>query len=387
MDLVLHYGETPLANELLSEKKEQKTFPLNLTQCSSCGHLQIDCIVNKRHLYKNYLYCSDTSQSNRDYFQQYANEMIDRFHPKIVLDIASNDGLFLSYFKQQGITVIGVDPAENIAKQARANGIPTIAKFFNASISIGCKVDLITCNNMFAHNADLRPILIGASNLIDKDGIFVIEVSYARRMLEKGLLDIVYHEHIHHHHLMPLMKFTEKYGLKIFDAQEVPTHGGSIRIFLKKATPYQYVQKSQRLIDLLSLEKQYMQGLVDAFVTKAKALQEDLGRLLIELTTGGKSISILGYPAKATTLSSYFGLSSFITDVFDDNPLKVGKYTPGGHFKIRPTGEIAGAKPDYLLILAWNYANELMNRFAGSKFIVPIPEVKIYETTTEDSQK
>jgi SAM-dependent methyltransferase len=393
--MVLPLVPTPPANELLETKQKQDTFPLNMVKCTKCNHLQIDAIVSKERLYRHYLYCSDTSAFNRLYFAKYANEMIDLFLKKdieqskaTILDIASNDGLFLSYFKKQGFKVIGVDPAKNIAAKATKDGVPTIAEFFNkktANIVLKehGKISLITCNNAFAHNDMLQPMLNGIKMLLSDDGTFVFEVSYAISLLKNGLFDLIYSEHVHHHHLLPLLSFFEANGLRIYDAEERPTHGGSIRVYacLKDAR----FGQTERLEELVQAEQRNFDSLVIDFVRRVQRCRDDVISLLVKLKKEGKTISVLGYPAKATTILYYFGLdNAVIDDIFDDNPLKIGKYSPGGHFKLLPTSDIYTRKPDYLLILAWNYAEVLMKthekiREWGGKFIIPLPELKIVE--------
>jgi SAM-dependent methyltransferase len=392
-DGILHYvlllKPTPLANELLLEKEEQFSFPLNLMKCSSCSHLQLDYMVNPKKLYQHYLYCSDTSASNREYFKSYAEDMIKQFDPKKVLDIASNDGLFLSYFKERGIKVCGVDPAQNIAHAACEKGIDTYPEFFDETLAgqMLCtrgKFDLITCNNAFAHNADLRPIVKGVEILLEDNGSFVFEVSYAMRLLEKGLFDLIYHEHMHHHHIKPLYDFLDKLGLRIYDAEERPTHGGSIRIYAcKKESP---LQPSDECRDLMFKEGKNFERLVSEFPIKIENNRGDLIALMEGIKSEGKTISILGFPAKATTLAYYFETDhTIIDDVFDDNVLKQGRWTPGGEWKVRPTSDIRERKPDYLLILAWNYADALIKTHRetvkgwGGKFIIPLPEMKVVE--------
>lgn len=379
--LVLSLGKTPLANELLETKKKPDLFPLNLVRCTDCNHLQIDTLVNEQRMYQHYLYVSDTSQSNRDYFQQYAKEMYQKFEPHFVLDIGSNDGLFLSYFMKHGCQVLGIDPAENIAKAANKKGINTWNNFFNENLSSFIKgefgqVDLITCNNCFAHNADLHTVVKGVKNLLKPNGVFVFEVSYAMNLLANNLFDLIYHEHIHHWHLQAARKFFRQFDMEIFDVKKVPTHGGSIRIFVQHASgnkPY-----SIDLGRVLQEEENYFRPMVSWFPHGVQEIKEQLTKKLTEIKKAGKKVSVLGCPAKAATLASYFGLDkNVITDVFDDNKLKVDRYSPLG-LKILPTSDIAKKKPDYLLILSWNYADELMKRFPNNKFIVPLPEVRVF---------
>jgi SAM-dependent methyltransferase len=345
-------------------------------------------MVNKKRLYQHYLYCSDTSASNREYFKQYSNEMIEKFHPNSVLDIASNDGLFLSYFKNKSIDVLGIDPAKNIAQQATEKGISTIPEFFNETsahtiFERQSTMALITCNNAFAHNSDLTQILKGVKILLAEGGSFVIEVSYAMNLLKDGLFDLIYHEHMHHHHINPLIEFFNANGLRIYDAEERLTHGGSIRIYACHKDAI--IDQTSRLNDLLTNEQENFDAYLVEFVKRVQKAREGIVSLLSGLKKEGKTISILGFPAKATTLTHYFELdNNIITDIFDDNPLKIGRYSPGKQIKILPTSDIYTKRPDYLLVLSWNYADAMMKTHEsikewGGKFIVPLPELRIVE--------
>jgi SAM-dependent methyltransferase len=405
IEMVLPLAPTPPANELLEVQCEQDTFPLNMVKCVKCNHLQLDASVNRDRLYRHYLYCSDTSQSNRTYFEGYANQMIERFfkeegeQPQAqVLDIASNDGLFLSFFQNKGFKCLGVDPAKNIAAAAKsARNIDTLPEFFNEKTSDAIlksygKFQLITCNNAFAHNDDLRPILKGAKKLLTDDGTFVVEVQYAIDMLRNGLFDLLYHEHVHSHHLEPLIKFFEDNDLRIYDAEEVATGWGSLRIYAcdieaaggRLDTKF---RTTARMKQMLRYEQDEFDNLLIPFVAKIEANKSKLVSILKEIKAAGKTISVLGHPARAITLSYYFGLDEYIiTDVFDDNILKIGRYSPCTKKKIRSTSDIYPIehRPDYLLILSWNYAEPMMKThqtFAemGGKFIVPLPDCRVVE--------
>lgn len=367
LDTVIQLTPTPPANELLlSPNKDQDVFDLNLMKCSLCNHLQLDTEVNKNRLFENYVYVSDTGQSNRDHFKKYADQMTSLFHPKFVVDIGSNDGLFLSYFNCE---VLGVDPA-NVEKK-----VETIESFFTQEIakdienSMG-KADLITANNIFAHNKNLANICKGVKKLLSEDGTFVFEVSYAMKMLKHSLFDLVYHEHYHHWHVNPMIQFFNRFGLTVIDAQMIDTHGGSIRVYVK----HDHHKSSARLEMLLREERKYFNLLLQAFKFNVLKNKVKMDTLLSNLN----NIGILGYPAKACTLSYYYNLQDKVSNVYDDNELKIGKYTQQG-LQIKNTKEIYNDNPEYLLILSWNYAKQLMDAhkdFKG-KFIIPFPEPKV----------
>jgi SAM-dependent methyltransferase len=392
---VLELSTTPPANELLTEKTTQDTFPLNLMLCNECGHLQLDTIVNPNRLFKHYLYKSNTSAFNIKYFGQYAEDMIKRFDlldRDFVVDIASNDGLFLSIFQRHNIKVLGIDPAENIAAAANADGIPTLPEFFNVEAANRIvqeygQASLITCNNMFAHNKDLAEIVKGVKLLLSEEGSFVFEVAYAMEMLKSNTFDLVYHEHIHHHRVIPLINFFRKLGMRIYDVEYTPTHGGSIRVFVCHSLAHydatrgglsSFIWGETHSTGTVS-SKDYFNSLVSAFTTNVRSNIADMKSILQSAKNDGKTIGVLGWPAKATLMSYVYELEKYVSYVFDDNDLKVGRYTPGKQFPVLSTADIYKHKPDYLLILAWNYAEPLMKTHseAGCKFIVPFPKPKI----------
>lgn len=366
--LVLDLGETPLANELRTKDEPQEIFPLRLVQCINCQHLQIDHPVKEDRLYREYAFTSTTSEGNRRYFQRYAQELTERFQPDFVVDIGSNDGLFLQCFPQL-TAVLGVDPARNIKKNVR-----TLVGFFDERMAqkiltedLG-KADLITCNNVFAHNADLRPILKGVKMLLQEPhGVFVFEVAYALPMLASGAFDLIYHEHVHHWHLRAASKFLHQHGLRIFDAEETPAHGGSIRVFAshisRRGAP------SRRLVTMMERERNVLSGYVEDFARVVAGERE------IALNIFFKSLgeyALLGYPAKACTLASFWDLHP--SHVYDDNGYKIGKLSHMGQ-TIQPTSDIAHDAPECLLVTSWNYAGELIGRMrkTGYKGVYVIP--------------
>lgn len=374
---VISLGSTPPANELLTQAEHVETqdlFELTLTKCVSCNHLQLSEEVPKERLFSNYVYVSDTGEANRKHFSDYEDAMTKRFNPQFVVDIGSNDGLFLSYFSCQ---VLGVDPAKNIEKKVR-----TFDDFFTEKtaqfIRGFCgRADLITCNNMFAHNKDLSDVVRGVKLLLDDGGTFVFEVSYALPLLQNALFDLIYHEHFHHWHVSPMIAYFKKFGMKVVDAQEISTHGGSIRVFVQHDT--KAAVETEGLHTILEKERKQFMNAVNGFKHKVVINKVRMTLMLMDITGQNKTIGILGYPAKACTMSYYYHLDKgMISDVFDDNPAKIGRYTQTG-FKIRPTSDIEQSPPDYLLILSWNYAEALMNKhktFPG-KFILPFPEPKV----------
>lgn len=413
---ILSLGESPLANEFLSEPIEHDKFPLNLLQCGNCSHVQLDTLVSENRMYKNYLYVSGTSQINVKHFKDYANDILDRFFTKptelpcnpafarqeyfdknskdLIIDIGSNDGTFLKNFAT--IKAIGVDPAENISELANKNGIKTINEFWNETTvkekilpyikeNYGIdKAKVITANHIFAHNADLKSIVNGVKLALHEMGTFIFENSYLLDMVEKGIFDVVYHEHIHHHHLIPLMSFFDSLDMKIYDAQHFANqHGGSIRVFVcHKSANF---EQTKNIKTLLEKEKCINEKLV-YFNNKINLLKTSLLNLLNNAKNNGKRIAIYGFPAKATTLCAYFGLNNNIIDfAVEDAPLKISKFGPGTGIPILSTISLYTQKPDIILVLAWNFANDIIfnkHKELKTTWIVPLTELQVFDRTT-----
>lgn len=381
IDTIFSLGDTPLANEFLDHKEKQDLFPLNLTKCSCCGHVQLDCIVNLDRMFKQYLYVSGTSPVNVKHFEVYANSVIKDLKltkQDFVIDIGSNDGTFLKPFQKHKINVLGVDPAENIAKLANKNGIPTKCVFFNKESALKIhsefgKAKVITCNNMFAHNDDLDSIVFGVKQLLNENGTFIFENTYLLDMYEKCIFDIIYHEHIHQHSITPLSMFFKKHGMKIYRVDRLPNHGGSIRVFVCQDDR----QIEDSVFELLKLEED-IDSKLKFFIDKFLKIKSELCCRLNALKDNKKTIAIYGVPAKATTLMYAFNLDASLVDfAVDDAILKQGLFTPGKQIPIYPPEDLYIKNPDYILVLGWNFAESIManhHEFKGG-WIIPLPQI------------
>lgn len=415
---IMSLGNTPLANEFLDEQNlNQDTFPLNLKQCVNCKNVQLDYAVDPDRLYKNYLYVSGTSSVNVQHFKDYADNVLHRFFQKIskdrsyndlLIDIGSNDGTFLKQFDNK-IRTIGVDPATKIAVSAIDSGIKTINNFFNEIVArtevlellettqtAPYKAKVITANHVFAHTKDLHIIMGGVKFLLSDDGTFIFENSYLLDMVNKGIFDVIYHEHFYHHHLTPLVNFFKQFDMRIYDVERFPNqHGGSFRAYVchvNDITNNSSKFDEMPIVKELLYEESLMNvNLADKFKTNTIGLTQKLRN---ELTDKNITIGIYGYPAKATSLVRFCGLITYdknlkihshdsrIKFVVDDAVLKQGKYIPGGEFIVQSPDVIKTYKPDYILILAWNFADSIIKNHPevaeyGGKWIVPIPELKV----------
>ncbi len=392
---VLKLASTPPANAFIPKEKlqiKQKKYPLEIFFCKNCFHVQLTEVVDPKELFENYVYVSGTSSVFVDHFLNYAKDIVHRFKPSLnqyVLDIGSNDGTLLKFFKSMGYSVIGIDPAKEISKKATKEGINTINGFFNLETSQiiekkYSKASVITANNVFAHCDDLSGMTEAISNLLAPGGIFVFEVSYLVDVYQKTLFDTIYHEHLSYHSVSPLINFFKSKKMELIDVKKVDTHGGSIRCIVKNMADSPEINDSVKTF--VDFEKSLFFDKSNTFVNFAKQIKErkqELNEFLFRIKSEGKSIAGFGAPAKATTLMYEFGLNSDILDfIVDDSPLKQELYSPGLHIPIYSSSFIDTLKPDYLLILAWNFSDSIIKKNkkfheSGGKFIIPLPKFEV----------
>ena len=393
---MLSLTPTPPANAFVSEdqlQEVQSTFPLELYFCENCAHLQLLDVVDPAELFRNYVYVSGTSPSFVKHFEDYAGTCTTRFNLSpgdLVIDIGSNDGTLLKFFKSNGLKVLGVDPARAIAEKATADGIETWPEFLNQTIADRVKADrgqarLITANNVFAHADDLSSLTDSIRSLLAPDGVFVFEVSYLTDVYQDTLFDTIYHEHVSYHSALPLRQFFTSKDMDFFAAEKIASHGGSLRSMVQLAGgPHKADGSVQSLIDeehSLALDRSETWL---GYGEKINALKDQLVALLTKLKQNGKTIAGFGAPAKATTLMYHFNLGPDIVDfIADDATLKQGLFSPGLHIPVLPGQALYDKKPDYVVLLAWNFAPQIMSNHtkyleSGGHFILPLPEVKVY---------
>lgn len=390
---VLSFGETPMANAYLSAvdlDRPELFAPLVVQACQSCKLVQLRDVVDPKILFSNYLYVSGTSPVFVAHFAEYATTVVEKFAvPKesLVVDVGSNDGVLLSHFKKAGMKILGIDPAQNIAETATTQGIPTLAQFFtpDSARTIAEKYGkalILTANNVFAHTDDMIGFVEGVKALLAPDGVFVFEVQYLKDLVEKNLFDMVYHEHLCFHHLTPLVPFFERMGLTLFDVEHVPTHGGSLRGYVGWQNGPHSV--SPRVGEMLKGESAL--NILETYRDLARRIRasgEKLRALISDAHKEGKRVVGYGAPAKATTLGYAFGITNAMLEyVVDDASLKQGLFMPGTHIPIKAPDTLYADKPDYCLILAWNFADSIIKNHQqfiknGGVFIVPFPEPRI----------
>ena len=393
---VLALTPTPPANSFVTEAElpaPQPAYPLDLWLCGGCGHVQLLDVVDPRILYAHYVYVSGTSPVFVRHFEQYAQYVGSQFKPaqgSLVLDIGSNDGTLLRFFKDAGHRVLGVEPAEEISEASRRAGIPTLTGFFSEELAERLarehgRAAVVTANNVAAHIDDLAAVMRGVAKLLAPDGVFVFEVSYLVDVLEKTLFDTIYHEHLDYHTVEPLVPFFASCGLQLIEALRVDSHGGSLRGVVQLAGGPRKAGSSVAALIAREREMKLRDAATfEAFGARIARVGSELASLLRKLRREGKRIAGFGAPAKATTLLYHLGITPQLVDfIVDDSPLKQGRYTPGMHIPVVPAQALYDRKVDYAVILAWNFAEAIMQkhsawRSGGGRFIVPLPNLEVH---------
>lgn len=392
---VLDLGTTPLANALLTEVDPavpEARYPLVLVVCPDCSLVQITETVPPEVLFREYVYFSSFSDTMVRHAKAIAERLTRerRLGPEsLVVEVASNDGYLLQHYKDLGVPVLGIEPATNIAAVAEGRGIPTRCDFFGQDLATrltaeGIKADVIHGNNVLAHVADLQGFVAGLTTLLTDDGVAVLEFPYVKDMLDHVEFDTIYHEHLCYFSLTALVRLFRAQGLCVVDVERLPIHGGSLRLF---ASPLDGpVPESARVQALLDEERAW--GVLTAtayedFGRRVTALGESLRATLGEWKANGKRIAAYGASAKGSTLLNVFGIGKTWLDyVVDRSTVKQGRYTPGTHLPIRSPEVLLTDRPDAVLMLTWNFADEILQQQAdyrrqGGTFIVPVPDVRV----------
>lgn len=395
METFLDFGMHPHSDGFVRKDQldqPEPVFPLAANICTECGQVQINYIVKPDYLYgEDYLYDGAITATGRDHFLGMAKEIVEKYKipaESLAVDIGSNVGLLLSGFREQGLRVQGVDPTPKMTAIAIENGIDTITECFSVDIARRIveekgKAAVVTGTNVIAHIDDLDDLMEGMDVLLEEKGIFVVEAPYFANLVEKLEYDTIYHQHLSYFSVHPMAQFAERFGMELFDVKQTNIHGGSIRMFIGRKGKYDVQPIVGELIEsetesgLHSLER------VQQFARDVYAHRRGLVKMLSSLRDQGKKIAGIGAPAKGSTLLNFCGINRSILDfVTEKNELKVGRYTPGHHIPILSDAALLERKPDYALILPWNFAPEIMKNLQaykeqGGKFIIPIPKPEI----------
>ena len=387
----LDLGKMPLANNFLTKEDlsgKEERYPLFCLFCQRCALVQLGAVVNPDLMFRDYLYVPSGSRVMMNNFASLAYEASKRIkinERSLVLDIGSNDGTLLTLFKKMGAGVLGVDPAKNLAKVATMRGVPTEACFFNKrTAGFLCdkygKADLVVGTNVAAHIDDLSDFFGGVSTILSSQGLFVCEFPYLLDLISGNQFDTIYHEHLSYFALGPWSRAAQMHGFEITDVRRLSVHGGSLRLTHMRQSG---AKRSRAVNYLMSIERRqglYKVETYEAFVKRVFALKDGLRSTLLGFKKRKKRIVGLGAAAKGNVLTNFLNIGREILDyIADSTPYKWGLYTPGKHIPIYPEEKVFANRPDYCVIFAWNFANEIMRKYrsVGTKFIVPIPEVKI----------
>lgn len=393
----LDLGLTPPADDfLLTERlgEPEVHYPLEVFICDNCSLVQIGYVVPPEILYqRDYPYETSITETGVRHFHSFADETYSRFglaSGDLVIDIGSNVGVLLQGFKNQGAEVLGIDPAKGISEIAKNNGIETINDFFTMDLAHKIvkerkKAKIVTGTNVVAHIDDLHSLVRGLDILLDKKGVFIFEAPYLIDLIENLEYDTIYHEHLSYLSLKPMTILFRKFEMEIIDINKVAIHGGSIRYFVARKNIYPVSKNVDKFLEVEKKKKIYEVETLKNFEKSVQSNREELSWMLQSIKHEGKRIAGVSAPAKGMTLLNYCRIGPEILDfVTEKSTLKIGKYTPGTHIRIVPDSELIKQRPDYALLLAWNFADEIINNLkdykdGGGKFIIPIPKPHIID--------
>ena len=390
-------GMSPLCESYVSVDKADRMepfYPLHVYTCGECFLVQLQAYVSADYIFGDYAYFSSYSDSWVEHARRYTDRMIERFAltpSHQVVELASNDGYLLQHFVAKGFQPLGVEPAANVAEAAVARGVKTLVRFFGEEtarelVADGIQADLVIGNNVLAQVPDLNDFVRGIQILLAPRGVVTLEFPHLMRLMAENQFDTIYHEHFCYFSFTTVAAIFQAHGLTVFDVEEIPTHGGSLRVYGRRAEDDSR-PASDRVGELLARESDAGWGRLETYASFGARVEETKRKLLaflIKARREGKTVAGYGAPGKGNTLLNYCGIrTDFLDYTVDRNPYKQGKLLPGTRIPIHAPEKIAETRPDYVLILPWNIKEEIMSQFAfirdwGGRFVVPIPEATVY---------
>jgi SAM-dependent methyltransferase len=393
--LFLDLGFTPPADQFRRSdqlREPEISYPLRVAMCEDCGLAQLSTVVSPEVLYRqDYPYESSITSSGRKHWNAFAERVVTRFglgQDDLVVDVGSNVGVLLDAFRSRGTAVQGIDPAANIVLLAEKAGIDTICDFFNAesverNLSAKGPATVVTATNVFAHIDDLTTFMTNLRRLLRPDGVFILEAPYFKHLIDSLEYDTIYHEHLSYLSAKPLVAFFARHGMEIFDIEQVDIHGGSFRVYVAPVGSRTVADEVNRLVESEKAARLHERETLDAFARAVRNHRAELTWLLHRLRHEGHSIAGVSAPAKGMTLLNYCRIGPELLDfVTEKSTLKIGRFTPGTHIPVLADSVLVERAPAFALLLAWNFATEIMNnlgeyRAAGGHFIIPIPRPTI----------
>jgi SAM-dependent methyltransferase len=389
-------GMSPMCESFPSQgelNRGEVYYPLHVYVCEKCFLVQLEEYESTESIFSDYAYFSSFSVSWLKHAENYCNKMIKQFGlntKSLVIEAASNDGYLLQFFVRQNVPVLGIEPAANVAKVAVEKGVPTLVKFLGAELAKqlaaeGRRADLVLGNNVLAQVPDLNDFVEGLKTLLKPEGVLTLEFPHLLRLIEHNEFDTIYHEHFSYFSMFSTLKIVEAHGMKVFDVEELPTHGGSLRIYACRADAKTH-RVDPRVSQLISAEEKAglasMKG-YETFSREVKQTKLALVEFLVEAARQGKTVAGYGAPGKSATLLHYCGIGKDLIEyTVDRSPYKQGRYLPGTHIPIYHPDRIRETKPDYVIILPWNLKDEIIEQLQyirewGGRFVVPIPKVTV----------